>query len=394
MIENESIVHYETTIERYNQLKIERKISEEFRELVVNQIDELKNQFQQLNQKIISKENDKQNNENENENQKKIITSNKNEINNIENKNNLNNKIEKDNLKNIISFKAHNDQINLISIFPSGNLISISNDYSINIYTDTFELIQNIQNAHDDWITYIDIKDDNNFVTCSYDQNIITWIKINNTFKENIIIEDAHDHYINKVNYCYNGHLISCSWDKDIKIWELKNNEYICIRCLYHNYYIKTILVIEEQNILFSSGRDGTKIWLLNMKNNLRNAKLINYLNDASCFHTNNLCRIGYDKVIIGKFRKLFIYSISEGKIVIEIKLPEFCYSVKVFENKGVFLVGCKNDILIYKINNYECINVIKNAHLKIINGFVELKNGNIASFSDDGEIKIWSLER
>ena len=53
MIENESIVHYETTIERYNQLKIERKISEEFRELVVNQIDELKNQFQQLNQKII-----------------------------------------------------------------------------------------------------------------------------------------------------------------------------------------------------------------------------------------------------------------------------------------------------------------------------------------------------
>ena len=364
MIENESIVHYETTIERYNQLKIERKISEEFRELVVNQIDELKNQFQQLNQKIISKENDKQNNENENENQKKIITSNKNEINNIENKNNLNNEIEKDNLKNIKSFKAHNDQINLISIFPSGNLISISNDYSINIYTDTFELIQNIQNAHDDWITYIDIN------------------------------EDAHDHYINKVNYCYNGHLISCSWDKDIKIWELKNNEYICIRCLYHNYYIKTILVIEEQNILFSSGRDGTKIWLLNMKNNLRNAKLINYLNDASCFHTNNLCRIGYDKVIIGKFRKLFIYSISEGKICIEIKLPEFCYSVKVFENKGVFLVGCKNDILIYKINNYECINVIKNAHLKIINGFVELKNGNIASFSDDGEIKIWSLER
>ncbi len=50
------------------------------------------------------------------------------------------------------------------------------------------------------------------------------------------------------------------------------------------------------------------------------------------------------------------------------------------------------NDIRIYRNDNYECIQEIKDAHNKDINGFIELKDGSIASFSKDKTIKIWSF--
>ncbi len=44
-------------------------------------------------------------------------------------------------------------------------------------------MIQNINNleipnAHNNFINYVYVKDENNFVTCSWDNNIKTWIKI------------------------------------------------------------------------------------------------------------------------------------------------------------------------------------------------------------------------
>ena len=50
------------------------------------------------------------------------------------------------------------------------------------------------------------------------------------------------------------------------------------------------------------------------------------------------------------------------------------------------------NDIRIYRNDNYECIQEIKDAHNDTINGFIELKDGSIASFSNDETIKIWSF--
>ena len=47
---------------------------------------------------------------------------------------------------------------------------------------------------------------------------------------------------------------------------------------------------------------------------------------------------------------------------------------------------------MIYKSDSYEYIKTIKNAHNDNIKGFVEFKNGLIASFSEDKTIKIWSF--
>ena len=68
------------------------------------------------------------------------------------------------------------------------------------------------------------------------------------------------------------------------------------------------------------------------------------------------------------------------------------CLGIRLIENKGIFLIGGKSkDIRIYRNDNYECIQIIQNAHDDDINGFDELKDGSIVSYSDDKKIKIWN---
>ena len=70
----------------------------------------------------------------------------------------------------------HKEWICSMNIFPSGNLISVSRDKSIKIYNN-LEIIQDIENAHNSDINYIEIIDENNFITCSNDKSIIFWNK-------------------------------------------------------------------------------------------------------------------------------------------------------------------------------------------------------------------------
>ena len=172
----------------------------------------------------------------------------------------------------INSIKAHNDIISTISIFPSGNIISVSFDQSIKIFDIHLNVIQVIEKAHDDIILYVDVKNDNNFITCSTDKNIKIWIKEENEFKLNSIIKNAHNDLIYKVIYS-NDHLISCSADKTIKIWENVNNNYQNITILTHSNCVYSILLIEDKNILISSGMDGTKFWSFNNFNCLFHIK-------------------------------------------------------------------------------------------------------------------------
>ena len=176
-------------------------------------------------------------------------------------------------LKKINTINDHNDWINYVSTFPLGNIISVSYDKSIKIYDINFNILQNIKNAHNDVIFNVDIKDENNFVTCSRDKYIKTWIKYENKFKINIIINNAHDNYIYKVIYYTNEKLISCSLDYTIKLWEEKDNKYQLITSLINYGKVYSILLIKDKNLLISSG-DMTNLW------NLNNFELIKYLEE------------------------------------------------------------------------------------------------------------------
>ncbi len=407
-------------------LNKKEKLSEEIIEILINQIEFLKNKNTQLEEKIKSLyerneiiEEKISNIENETNLKNKSIMSisingellpqsNVVKINEIENKlnkieflnysNSNSTQLTNCNLKQINSINPHYDSIKVISKLPSGNLISVSNDKSIKIYDNKLNIIQSIINAHDDYINDIDIKDENNFITCSSDKSIKIWIKkylkgyVYNSYSFTLYqnIKDAHKDKITKVIYCSNGKIISSSWDKTIKIWEEnKDNNYNCIQILKHSKWISSILLLNDKNILISSAKDGTKFW------NLTNYKCINHIQETYCENNNSLKRLDEERIIIGGNIDgiMKVISIKEKIIIKRIKNEFKCLGICVIENKGVFLIGGESkEIKIYRSDNYECIKIIKDAHYDFINGFIQLKDSSVASYGVDKSVKIWSF--
>ena len=302
---------------------------------------------------------------------------------------NQNEKIE---LKNLSTIKAHDSWIRDVEIFPSGKIVSVSSDLSIKIYDNNFKVLQIIENAHTKDVVYVNIKDENNFVTSACDGTIYTWIKKNNKFKINQKINQAHEKPIWKVIYSSNGNIISCSDDKLIKIWENSNyeNEYRCIITLKHKNNIGSILLLEDKNLLISSGLDGTKFW------NNQNYSLIKSIENANSCSRNNLITLDDDRLFVGggwNESKIKIISISQKNIIKEIENNFTCFAVCVLKEKGIFVTGGEsNDINVFRSDNYNLILTFKNAHYDNIYGIIQLKNGNIVSFSGDTNINIWSI--
>ena len=153
-------------------IKEKNKLSEEIIEKLIKEIKNLKAENEKLENRIIKLE---ENNFKDIKKKDIIKEGNNNEfkVNEIEkkiqklekqfNKNKI--QLTHCNLKQTNSFNPHNDTINDLISFPSGNIISVSFDKSIKIYDNKFNIIQNIVNAHDDYIIDVSIKDENNFVT-------------------------------------------------------------------------------------------------------------------------------------------------------------------------------------------------------------------------------------
>ena len=370
------------------------KISNEIIEKLINEISNIKNE-----NKILKENYNKLNKrieliEKENERLKKENIKNGKRIDFLEKFHNNKIQLTECDLHNINTIQVHNNSVCSMSIFPSGNIISVSKDQSIKIYDINFDIIQCIENAHDDTITFVEIKDEKNFITCSKDKIIKLWIKNQNQYIINKLINNAHDDVIMKIIYISNGNLISCSLDNTIKIWKESNNNYEKIITLTHSNKIYSILYLEYKNLLISSGLDGTKFWNLN-KNEIKNINCIKHFEETFCGWNEGLCKLDEDRIIVNgkKGNSLKIISISNKVIIKEINNPFQSLCIKIIENKGIFIVGgLSKDIRIYRQDNYECIQTIQNAHENNILGFIGLKDKTIASFSDDKKIKIWDF--
>ena len=290
------------------------------------------------------------------------------------------------NLEKIKSITAHNDIISSISLFPIGNLVSVSTDKSIKIWDQNLNFIQLIKNAHDDYIYYVNVKDDNFFITCSRDLSIRIWKKKENKFSLFEIIHNAHYDIINKVIFFPNGKFISCSKDKTVKLWE-GTNKHQCITMMTHSKSINSILLLNDNNILITSGEDGTKFW------NFNSCQCNLYIENAIIyFNGDTLVRLDKDRIIIGGY-KIHIFSFEEKKIIKNIDIKFDCYGICVLEDKNIFLVcGSCKDILIFRCDNYENIYIKNNVHDFNITGLIRIRDNLICSYSIDTSIKLWSL--
>ena len=333
----------------------------------------------------------------------------KNKIQDLENKiEDLENKIEdlenkKLDLENKIQLKkcnlhllndipsAHSKIITSVSIFPSGNFISVSTDKTIKIWDNNESRpIQIIKDAHSKGISFVNIKDDFNFITSSADFDIKIWYKKKLNFELFSQIKNAHSDKIGKVIFCKDGNIISCSKDSKIKIWEIDDNHNYQSLCGFEengNCFF-SILYIENRNLLIASSNKKTIIY--NMNNHSRYKEF----NDIICQTWNSLEKINDNKIIIGGGNDYVIKVININNFFIENIQNDFnCFGICNIENKGVFLVcGMSYEIAIFRSDNYEKIFVYQNAHSEYIYGINYMENGLILSYSKDSNINIWYL--
>ena len=294
-------------------------------------------------------------------------------------------------LKKEKKISVHLDAVSNISIFPSGNLVSVSHDQSIVIFNNNFEVLQKIKNAHTSLIWDVQIKDEENFATCSTDNSIKFWKKdvVENKYLLNETIENAHS-VVNKILFRKNGDLLSCSVDGTIKMWKKNENKHRCITKLKHLTRVSSMVLCEDKNLLISSGEEATKFW------DLSNCKCIAVITDGWADYENSMKRIDDDKIVVGGHSTgdLSVISIKEKKIVKKVPAEYGCYGMGVDNVKNYFFVGGEDGIMfIYKIDNYELISIDGRAHSADINGFERLNDGRIITWSSDDKIKVWSYK-
>lgn len=288
--------------------------------------------------------------------------------------------------ENIKTIKTSEKDIRSMSIFPSGNLLSISGVNSIKIYDINFNLLQNIIPKNREWICYSDIKDENNFLVSS-DKNIVLYTKNEGKFTINTIIKTNHKKIVLKVSFLPNGNIISASVDNTIKIYEEKDDkEYQNVITIVNLKIIRSFMLLEDKKILVTSGDDGTKFW------NYNNYEEIYSFNNVICGFWNSIIRIDDNKILIGGKSSFNIILLNKKKII-EIQNKFYCNGICYIKNKDILIVVGGIDIKIYNNKNYQCLRSIQDISITSNNGVIQLKNGLIVTYTAIGIIKIWEIK-
>ena len=205
-------------------------------------------------------------------------------------------------------------------------------------------------------------------------------------------IEEAHKQVVNCILLTKNNKIISCSFDRKVSIWSFKNNKFENENILLNPKQVNSILLLEDKNLLVSSGTGGTLFF------NLTNYELIKDMEDlkAITYFWNGLKRLDDNRIILsGKGKNIVVIDINEKKIIKEINNEFSCWGILVIIKKGIFLT-CGRDvhINIYNVGNYQCLFTLKNAIDKkyFMKGITQISENEIVAYNDDGFIRIFNV--
>ena len=288
-------------------------------------------------------------------------------------------------IRKIKEIQAHNNYIISTKKFSnSGNIVSISYDNSIKIWNNNLELLQTIENVYNDnsGIINISIKDENKFTTISGNKEMKFWKKENNKF-----IELKEINKTNNFDYLKIKEYIITIIRNDIIISENIENKMQNVTILNHSGEIFSMCL--KLNVLICSGSGGTKFW------NKNNFECLFYIKEAICYDEDAIKFIDDDRLIVGggEDNIISIISLNQKKIIKSINNKFQCWTINVIKKKEIFLIGGKSkNIKIYRYDNYQCIQIIKNAHKDYINGILSLNNDLILSYSDDKKFCLWKF--
>ena len=277
------------------------------------------------------------------------------------------------------------DNIQFLTSFKSGKMISVSKERVIKIWNENYELSINLYDDLTDppnvICNLISIKDENIFATCYSDFTLKLWEKTNYKYSIFLKMGKIHKSLINDVIFCSNGNLITCSNDRTIKVWEkINKTKYQCLTVLKHSDFINSILLFENKNTLIGS---GTKFW------NYNNFECFFYLKDELSIYGSILCKIDEDRIIIGR-DKIKVFSISKRKVLKNIENKFNCRAIcKIYDKNIVLILDSHNDLRIYSTKDFTQIQLYENIIHKPLLGICCLKNNTFALYSYDGTIYI-----
>jgi WD40 repeat protein len=277
---------------------------------------------------------------------------------------------------------------------------------------------------------------DGRLVSGSSDNNIIIYNK--KTYKPDIIIKE-HKNAINCIINLKSNFLASCSWDTTIKVFKINNNNnnYINIQTLdYHAGNVYKIIELKNKKLVSCSDDNSIIFYFKNndkyqqdykittkgscrsivqtKENEIAYLETANYLNyNISFFDFNekeikstisnlNSCgnlgpfnMITKDLLVYARNNLLYLINVNEYEIISFINVPD-SFSIYGFcmLNENMFLTGGSyGGIRQWKIEgeNIVLFSQKEKAHNgNIIFALTKLRNGKIATCSNDNAIEIW----
>ena len=241
-----------------------------------------------------------------------------------------------------------NKKIKYLSIFPSGKFISLGDD--IQIWDKSFHSLITLDLPETENLNEIFIINDNYFLLYNYD--IVKYFKVNKIFqrepKKNLNAK------INSISVFSNENEFIISTEKGLFKLDSEEN----LKPIGEEEQIKFSLIIEDLNLLISSGRD--KIIVRNL-NNFLIKQNINKNGDY-------IYQVDKNKILITeKNKKLFrIYEYSDlFKEKKKIELENYFDEVLILD-----------DYILFR-GIYEISSLVDIYHKKTLNEIVRLKIGN-----------------
>lgn len=304
------------------------------------------------------------------------------------------------NIENVITI--HFDSVvNCIKVLNDGNLILTLKNL-LKIYSKIFyEEIMNIQ-IFEGNIFYVTQLKNNNIVACDNNKSIkIIKLKIEEKNFEIIQnINNAHNWFITKVKKLLNNKIISICADKSFKIWNLneKTNQFFCDFYLNEKNFILDCLQLNEKILLYSTTAFKKDILikydLINKEKDDKIKKIRNE-NMGSIINVNNIKLLNNNYVVYLNNYYVSIVDLNKFFIVKEIKINQLKNYYVFVSKENEFLVGNENGEIIkflWNDNNLIVQFVKSNAENSKINKIIKINNKMIGTCSNSNNVKIFYI--
>jgi WD40 repeat protein len=211
--------------------------------------------------------------------------------------------------------------------------------------------------------------------------------KINNEFKINLILKyDFHQLCVKRLKSLGNYTFASCSADSSFVIWDIEGKIFYKLKDQSHG--LENFIIKKKDNTisnLITLNDKGALSFYRNVKNELFLSKVILEIDYTNSY---SMSEISADKIFVGGFSFIQIYSIKSEQLLSSIKIKEPISFI--FEKEKKFIVfGLKNGYLEFR--DPKKLNILGEKDIKQMENkfkFSKLfENGKIQLFKNESII-------